>query len=828
MPLTAEQILQDSEFYNLPEPERIKVLSTVDPEFTQLPESEQLKVVQKAPNINPPTDLKWEQDYPTKRKISKVARIGLQTGGLVVGSVIGSGAGPIGAVGGAGLLYGAGSNVADRLDEFLGLANKMKLEESLKKAATDITEGAMYEMGGQVAGKAISLVGTGIWKLAETMGLGRLFKRIKGFFPDLSDAGILKKAREELENLRKLTPESEKTFKETKSLLERRKITTEPTYAQKTGSIKAGAFEQSAAAKNREINEILKGKDAKINQEALDSIQKEFAKPGTVQDVILGVEGKQTLLKSEADKTLAAVSEKVAPLQLVKTPQGAGIDIKTTLEIAKKSEKKAIKAIYDQIPENIQLDASRLKTGLRDLKTDFNKIGGGSGTYPSDINRQIFKELKKTKGETITFDKLRDWKSQIGEEKRAAILGINPNLKLYRRLKLLEDTIDDTMDQMLEMAPEVSQLYKTASDRFKQFAITFKRGTVGEVLQAGNLPEGGKIAFSDIPSRFFKTGKMDSADDLVRALGKEKAAKLIDDYASSDFVSRVMDAGKLNPKVASKWLLSNWTVLEKYGLTKKFTDIVKTGEVSVKALENLNAYNKTIASKIIGIDVEDVVRSLFSGAGKLKSATTANQLLKLPGIKENPAAINGIKNSFKDFLLQQMEVSAVDVAGNPVRSIAKAKSVLNEYLPALRVLYKDSPEKIKALVDYHEILQMLARNKFVTFAGGSTTAEKFTGTDAMRTIGKNVAQYMAVSAGAGWKFSVFRNLWSATLGAPRRFSESQVAALLTESIHNPEVAKTIMDATKAGFKQSTELWRRLRNHLITLGLYGGFSKENKE
>ena len=360
------------------------------------------------------------------------------------------------------------------------------------------------------------------------------------------------------------------------------------------------------------------------------------------------------------------------------------------------------------------------------------------------------------------------------------------------------------------------------ADRYKKYVDTFKKGTVGDVLQVGNLSEGGKVAFSDIPSRFFRTGKMDAADDLIRAVGEEKAGTLINDYASNDLISRAGKDGTLIPSVANKWLNSNKDVLKKYGLYDKYADIVKANDVSAESLAKLSAYNKTIASKVIGVDVEDVMKNVFSGAGKSRSAYVANELINLPGIKNNPAAINGLQNSFKDFLLKQMETSAVDVAGNPIRSIAKAKSVLNEYLPAMRVLYKDSPEKITSLVNYHKMLQMISRNKNVSFAGGSTTAEKFSGTDAMKTIGKNLVQYMAVSAGAGWKFSVMRNLWSATLGAPRRFSEAQVSALLTEAIHNPEVAHTIMSATKKFNPKDVQvLQKRYMGYLMASGIYAG-------
>ena len=768
----------------------------------------------------------FKQDYPVTREMSKIYRPTLEMGGMAVGGLFGTVAAPetVGAstiVGGT-IGYAGGSIIADRLDEFFKIAEQQGFWEEAARSTEKLAEGVSYELGGPVIAKGVSLAAKGVWTLANKMGLTKLFKFIKQQFPSLSDKAILYRAKQQLEQMRELTPEAEITAKKTGEMLKRRGVVTEPTYAQKTENIQAGMFEQSVSAKDNQVAEILKGKDAHINEEVLKSINAQYPKGTGVQDLISGVEKQQATLISESQKVSITASEKLNQLRLSKGVQATGEEIKAALKVAKQTEKDAISEIYDQIPEGIELESKPIIEGLKNITRDFKTKGGGPDSLPSGIIKQMRKALKVKKGKSITFDNLRDWRSQIGEEKSEALMGASPNLKMHRRLKMLEDSVDDAMEQMNEVGSEdIRRLYMEASKRYKNYRTAFFKGEVGETLQYGRQAEGGKVPFSDIPSRFFRQGKMDAADDLIRAIGVEKASTLIDNYASNDLLARASDNGVLKTGTAISWLKSNKDVLNKYGLYKKYSEIIKLQQISDLAISNMNAYNKSIASKIIGVDADDVIRKLFSGQGKMRSAYIANELLNLPGIKGNPASIRGLQTSFKDFMLKQMESTKIDIMGNPVRTIAKAKTLIDEYLPAMKILYRKSPEKIQALKDYHYMLQMLARNKVISFTGGSTTAEKFSGTDAFRTIGKNIAQYIAVSAGKGWKFSVMRNLWSATLGAPRRWSDSQISALLTEAIYNPDVAKTIMEATKKlSNKNANKLvQQQFKNHLIAMGLY---------
>jgi hypothetical protein len=126
---------------------------------------------------------KWRQfrhegatslDKEGAERVSGIVRPTLEAAGLIGGGAVAGGTTlGVGTVAGAAGGFAIGSAVADRLDEFLGLAETAGLVKSSVKAAKDIRTGATYEMGGQVALPALALGKRGVWDLAKKMGLSR-------------------------------------------------------------------------------------------------------------------------------------------------------------------------------------------------------------------------------------------------------------------------------------------------------------------------------------------------------------------------------------------------------------------------------------------------------------------------------------------------------------------------------------------------------------------------------------------------------------------------------------------------------------------------------
>ena len=781
------------------------------------------------------------QDDPKswQRRVSSTARPLLEAGGMVAGATAGAAEGTLlapivgtagGGVAGGAMGYAAGTNIADQLDVYLGIIEPLTAKEATKKAVKDVGTGAMYEMGGRavVAAPGQAVEG-GKALLSKFPKVGEFFQKIKGMFPSLSDQGILLKAKEILQKARTATTESEAYFatteKETGELLTRTGIKEVPTHAQMTGKPSAGVFEQSAAAKDKELMEILKVKDANILKEAGENISKKFPGEAGVDDVV-GAVGKREAQLAKTSEALSAQSDEALTAAKVGTePEHiTGEGIYGAAKSAKKEAKKGVDELYAKIPEGTLVEANPIQKALSETQADLRKLGGGSSTNPSHIIKQIKRVLspQKTSTKHITFARLQDWRSQLSQEIREATAGVNPNLKLARRLKILKGGIDDTLDQMAKFGggqEQIAKDYLEATRAFIKYDKTFRKGAVGDILRPGAQTTGLNTLHSDMPAKFFQPKKVELADSLIDAVGINKARDLIQPYANVNFLSKATNGGILNQKVAREWLGANKTLLKKYNLYDDFLNIVNKGAVADEAVVGLQQYQKTVASTILDADVDKVIKQIFIGKGKVQSAKTATDLLNLPGVKDNPAAINGIKNSFKDFMLKEMELSGVDVLGNPLMSLNKAKGLIQTYEPAMKVLYKDSPKQLQALKDYHKVLEMLTRNKNISYPGGSTTTEKLAGTrkEVFGTIGRNVTQLIAVARGKGWFFSTLKNLWTSLTGAPGKFSNAQINALLSEAIYNPEVAQTIMMASKRVPLKIID--QRIKYHLAGAGAY---------
>jgi len=778
----------------------------------------------------------WRQDRPVSRMISNFARPVLEGGGAVGGAVLGTPAGPIGQAGGAGLGYAMGANVADKLEALLGVAEHKGLSESAGKAASDVATGTSLEMGGQLIAKGVQGLAASIVRLGDKYGLGELFGKIKKGYKGISDEGVLEKAREALTALRAESPEVLEEYAkrgtETDELLKRLGVKTVPTSAQRTGSVKQASFEHSMSARDPDVKAALSRQDAMIRQEALDTLKRQYPEGSGAGDVIAAVESDKKAMDWVSGLVRKQSAEAELPLGIGKSQQEVGREIYEALSSNNKTIKKAVGELFDTLPQEMPLSGQPVADTAKRILDDFKTVGGGAKSFPTSIYNQIKKATSGTKDVpwdgNITFAQLRDWRSQVGEEIRDAMTGANPNRKLARRLEMLKGGIDDALDQMGQLGGEsadAAQQYLNAKKAFSEYAGIYRKGSVGQVLQKGDQPYGGKLPFSEIPARFFATGKLDAADELLAAVGKDDAKKIIKDYANQSLLAADRGgalSGEMKSGPIAKWISANKDVLKKYGLYDDYVSVLKEKKLADVALENMDMFNKTAATKILNSDVDKVIERVFSGADAKNSASVMQRVLQMPGIEGNPAAIQGLQAAMKDHFVAAVQIAKKDALDNPMASIGQAQRVFQKLSPAMEVLYKDAPQKLQALKDYHKLLDVLARNKNVTYAGGSTTVEKLVGGSAPRedSILSNLAQLAAIKAGKGWFFSSSKRLVQSIFRGAEGQAKEQIDEILKRAIFDPEIAETLMGAA-SGKMAKAAVEKRMRSHMITLGLYSG-------
>jgi len=117
--------------------------------------------------------------YATLVKARQLGGPTVEMLGGVGGSVLGAPGGPVGVVGGSALGYTTAKELLNKADVALGLAPKETVGQATGRAASNLAEGAMYEVGGQVAGKALNkLVDAGTYLAGKVADINQLPKQL--------------------------------------------------------------------------------------------------------------------------------------------------------------------------------------------------------------------------------------------------------------------------------------------------------------------------------------------------------------------------------------------------------------------------------------------------------------------------------------------------------------------------------------------------------------------------------------------------------------------------------------------------------------------------
>jgi hypothetical protein len=105
----------------------------------------------------------WGRKYPTLYGVAGAAyeagKPVVEALGLAGGAIAGTPAGPAGQVAGAALGYAGAKNLLEVAEEQLGIKLPQSAIDQLKDIPQELAEGAVMEMGGQIAGKAIPAIG---------------------------------------------------------------------------------------------------------------------------------------------------------------------------------------------------------------------------------------------------------------------------------------------------------------------------------------------------------------------------------------------------------------------------------------------------------------------------------------------------------------------------------------------------------------------------------------------------------------------------------------------------------------------------------------------
>ena len=117
-------------------------------------------------SVKPATRIVDFTDLPTKsiplaqkiyRAVEPYVEPSLETAGMIGGGILGAPvAPPWGSIGGAALGYAGVKSLENAIETAIGLQQPKTIPEALKETGKEVITGSMLEMGGGIAGKAIT------------------------------------------------------------------------------------------------------------------------------------------------------------------------------------------------------------------------------------------------------------------------------------------------------------------------------------------------------------------------------------------------------------------------------------------------------------------------------------------------------------------------------------------------------------------------------------------------------------------------------------------------------------------------------------------------
>ena len=740
------------------------------------------------------------------------AKVGAESGAAAGSIIPGAGTavgGIVGGLTGAGLAYAIKEYGMDAVKQYLGMEAPYDLPEGIERGLENIVKGELYEAGGTVAGKAVGAVAGQVSKAAGPW-------TEKGF------EALQKRAGDVLDQARGENP----VYSANEA--EAGKVASEiPGYQPSIGEMRndpgliklqRGLQRQPGAA-----GDVIAQRQAESNRALHDYLTSEFTGNENLDDVIAALNQKKAGLGQTTEAAQGRLGPTVENLQKMEA-QEAGGKARNLLQEAKSAEKGQVSSAYQQLG-NPDLPISNTQKAIQKVESEF--APGEESVYPSTAVSRIKRALPKPNEqefvvdpetgltvakdqapEALGFQDLHSLRKDIGRQLRSATTGANPNLELARRLRILKDGIDAD----IEAGMGTDNGYTAAREAYGKYIQTFRKGAVGKSLQLGQEAEGFATPTASVTKRFWSP---DGADGLIKAIGKDNASLIMEGHAVNDLeTSGVIDkmTGEVNGNRLTAWMRRNQTVLDKYGITKNFQSVESAQAALDTARAEEAAFGKSIAAKMLNADPKQAMAAAMQGAEGI-SAKNTGAIMKnlLDQVNGNPDAVRGLKNSFKDFLIEKAETTAKDIHGGSVVSSASMTKTMSKYGEAMKVLYADEPSKLNALKRVQKAIEISNRSKFSPSGAGSDTAENIA-TQKATEILAGIA--MRKIPGGGLLLGLAKHAGDYI----KSLSKGQLNGILAKSMYDPDAAQTLVAISKGYIKKENVPSQMAR--IVTFGTIG--------
>jgi hypothetical protein len=402
-------------------------------------------------------------------------------------------------------------------------------------------------------------------------------------------------------------------------------------------------------------------------------------------------------------------------------------------------------------------------------------------------------------GETATVSDLQGLRSELLAQSRQARSAANPNERLAARLSKAAQTVEDAISG----ADTGSVELKAANKFFREnYAEPYKQGTIGDILKKGPRGESTRLSPAQVTSKIWNAKNLKASDDLIKAIGKDKSSNIMRDHAAYDLMSTPGITDQEGNVVSGRlhsWYRKNIRLLNKFGIEKDFKGVL-SAQKAVDAAEGASKQFETTSIKnILKADPENVIAASIKGnnAGKV-----AEELMSK--VKGNKAAQAGLKDAFARHIIKEAEsASNKTISGDLLVRNDTLARMFKKYDKAMRVLYREDPNKFKALKTMQKAYEISMRNVRNTAGAGPNTAEWV---NMMTHLGKlhHVSRTAAVIKGL--------------IGVAKKHGTAEVDKLVLRGLFDPEYSEALTSVFK-GKLSDKQIFETIESKIISLSDY---------
>ncbi len=441
----------------------------------------------------------------------------------------------------------------------------------------------------------------------------------------------------------------------------------------------------------------LRGFEPKISsQEAGEIVQKKLSEK---------TEGLKQARREKTENLYDKLKENLTPV----SPSKSFDYIDENMRFADKDTRDLLKRYKHDLEPNIS-DSAKLKKDINFYDTNVVPLLERAKNNPAAI--QKIKEQFPDPSERLkpSAAKLENVRKAIN--KRLEIIGNNPaRTDETRLLRGLMSNISEDLSVVPEAAA-ARTAYREASLPIHQI----EKGPLGNITKKDLYGETFKIRPETIPKKLaLGLESSSNAEALLRELPDAETRHLMQGWINNEIFSEIAPGGKVKKSLIEDWKQNNpgafklYPTLEtKLGNTQNAQKFVT--ELEIKNNRFIDKYHKDILKGITGLDENQVVTRIMTGAGKGKRAQPIIEILK-----KDPSGlgIEALQGAVAKHITSKIE-------GKSDLLHTKMNNYMKENKHILEQIY--NPEQMRVLEDVEKIMKGRARAETLGLGKGSQTA----------------------------------------------------------------------------------------------------------